>query len=147
MANSVTRIGNTVVITGEITADEDVVIDGTVNGQVNVPAQMLTVGPAGRVTADILAKTLTIMGRISGTLKAADRVDIERMAVIEGDLVAPIVTMADGATFNGTVDTRPTDAALTVAKYRRDRSVAAAASNEGSRPPGVGADQGARSTP
>jgi cytoskeletal protein CcmA (bactofilin family) len=125
MTSPVTRIGNTVVITGEMTADEEVVIDGTVNGQISVPQQLLTVGPAGRVKANILAKSLTIMGRITGTIKAAERVDIERMAVIDGELASPIVTMADGAVFNGTVETRPNEAAVSVAKYRREQSAAA----------------------
>jgi cytoskeletal protein CcmA (bactofilin family) len=122
MTTSVTRIGNTVVITGEITAGEDVVIDGTVHGQVTVPEQMLTVGPAGRVEADMVAKTMRVMGKVSGTMRAATRVDIERMAVIDGELVSPVVTMADGATFNGTLNTRPSAAAESVAKYRRERA-------------------------
>jgi cytoskeletal protein CcmA (bactofilin family) len=125
MTNAVTRIGNTVVITGEMIADEDVVIDGTVNGQISVPQRLLTVGPAGRVKASILAKALTIMGRITGTVKAAERVDIERMAVIDAELASPIVTMADGAVFNGTIETRATDAAVSVAKYRREQNAAA----------------------
>src|SRR6476659_5951178 len=70
------RIGKSVVIKGELIASEDLIIDGTVEGKIELKDNVLTVGADGRVKADILAKTAVIQGQVVGNVKTTERVDI-----------------------------------------------------------------------
>ncbi len=98
------RIGKSVVIKGELTASEDLIIDGTVEGTIALKDNVLTIGVDGRVKADILAKTAVVQGQVIGNLKATERVEIRDDGSLDGDLSSPRIAIADGAHFRGSID-------------------------------------------
>src|SRR5262245_38042659 len=98
------RIGKSVVIKGELTASEDLIIDGTVEGKIELKNNALTIGVEGRVKADILAKVAVVHGQVVGNVKATERVDIRDDGSLDGDLSAPRIAIADGAHFRGSID-------------------------------------------
>ena len=97
-------IGRTVVIKGEITGSEPLYIDGRVEGSINIPDNRVTVGRSGSVSADISAKEVVIMGKVQGNLVCGDRVDIRSEGSLTGDVVAPRISVEDGAFLKGAVD-------------------------------------------
>jgi cytoskeletal protein CcmA (bactofilin family) len=106
-------------ITGEVVAAEDIDIHGQVEGQITAPDHQVTVGATGAVTAKIIARAVTLAGHFDGTITASERVRIIEAARVSGHLHTPSLTLADGATFNGTADPERTEAAVHVARYRQ----------------------------
>lgn len=98
-----TVIGSGVTIEGEITAEEEVVVAGTVRGKLTADGPV-TVESGGVVEADIGATTLSIGGIVSGNVSASDRVDLLSGGRLVGDVRAARITIADGASFKGNVD-------------------------------------------
>jgi len=98
-----TLIGAGITIEGEITSDEDVVVQGTVRGKLNAK-EAVTVEQGASVEADVSGSTLTVAGAITGNLSAADRVDLQSGAKVVGNVKAARITIADGAQFKGNVD-------------------------------------------
>jgi cytoskeletal protein CcmA (bactofilin family) len=97
-------IGRSITIKGEVTGDEDLLIQGTVDGSVNLKQHAVTVGGEGRVKANINARIVTVEGEVDGDLKALEQVVLRSSARVIGDLTAPRVVLEDGATFRGLVD-------------------------------------------
>ena len=93
----ITRIGNGVVIKGEIQAGENLVIDGTVDGTIELPQHVLTIGPTGRVKADVLAKSVVVLGELRGSIRASERLSIAPTGSAEGKVSAPRLVVAHGA--------------------------------------------------
>jgi cytoskeletal protein CcmA (bactofilin family) len=116
---SLTRVPAGISISGEIHSQEDITIDGRLDGQLNAPAHHLEVRPGAVVRAKIVAGTVRIAGTIDGTVVAADSVVVEPTANVRGHVVTPTLTLREGAQFNGTVDPTRTEAAMHVAKYRK----------------------------
>ncbi len=104
MASTNTQIGQTVALKGEISARENLLIDGEVEGSIELQEASLTVGQHGRVTADIRAKEIIIDGAVKGNLYASERIEIRRSGSVVGDLVSARVMIEDGAYFKGSVD-------------------------------------------
>ncbi len=100
----ITTIGKGVVIEGEVKGGEDLVIDGKVAGTIELRQHVLTVGPTGRVKAQLSAKSVVVLGKVSGTIQASERVSIGETGSVEGALSAPRLVMADGAHLQGRVD-------------------------------------------
>jgi cytoskeletal protein CcmA (bactofilin family) len=98
------RIGKSVVIKGELIASEDLVIDGSVEGRIELRKNVLTVGPEGRVQAEIFAKSTIIQGKVIGNVAATERVDIRDDGSLDGDLSSPRISIAEGAHFRGSID-------------------------------------------
>lgn len=98
-------IGTTVVIKGELSAHEDVVIAGRVEGLINVAGHVVVVEPGAHVVGDITAKGIVVAGTVSGSLLAEERIQIRSGAELEGDLAAPSIAMADGAVVCGRIET------------------------------------------
>lgn len=98
-------IGSTVVIKGELSAQEDVVIAGRVEGLINVSGHLVMVESGAHVMGDITAKGIVVAGNVTGSLLAEERIQIRSGAELEGDLAAPKITMADGAIVCGRVET------------------------------------------
>ncbi len=101
MANTI--IGGTIVIDGEISGEEDLVIRGTVKGRI-VLRENLYVEDTGVVEADIETQNVTVSGQVTGNVQAAERVEISAGGRMVGDLKAPRILIADGAAFKGNVD-------------------------------------------
>ncbi len=124
-----------IVLRGEVSGDEDLLVEGRVEGKISLRQNVITVGPKGRVTADVHARAILIEGEVEGNLAAEEQIVLRKSARVRGDLVAPRVTIEDGARFKGTIDMEP-KAARTGAP-----STNAQASNSGGRPGGPNAKE------
>ncbi|HXE75230.1 MAG TPA: polymer-forming cytoskeletal protein [Candidatus Xenobia bacterium] len=98
------RVGRTLRIKGELVGTEELVIDGEVEGTVDLGESRLTIAPQGRVQADIKAREIIIEGTVRGTARASDRLHIAKSGNVSGDLVAARVSIEDGAYFKGSID-------------------------------------------
>lgn len=98
-------VGKSVVFKGELVSSEDMSIDGRVEGTVEVRDHTLTIGPDAEIHANISAKTITIHGAVTGSIKASDKVDIRETGKVDGNITAPRVAMAEGADLHGRIDT------------------------------------------
>ena len=101
MANNI--IGRSIVIDGEISGDEDLVVQGTVKGRISLK-QSLYVEASGEVEADIETQNVEVSGSVTGNIRASDKVEIKADGRMVGDIKAPRILIADGATFKGNVD-------------------------------------------
>ena len=100
----VVNIGKSVVIKGELSGSEDLTVDGQVEGQIELKQNVLTIGRNGRITAQIFAKGVVVLGEVVGSIKASDIVSIRETGVVEGDIIAPRIAIAEGARFRGKID-------------------------------------------
>ncbi len=100
----VVNIGKSVVIKGELNGSEDLTVEGHVEGKVQLKQHVLTVGPNGRIHAEVFAKVVVVLGQVVGNVTASEKVDIRDKGVVEGNIVAPRVAIAEGAEFRGSVD-------------------------------------------
>jgi len=98
------NIGKSVIIKGELTGSEDLTIEGQVEGKVELKQNVLTIGPNGKIKAQIVAKAVVVQGEVTGNITATERVDIRDAGSVDGDLSAPRVAIADGAHFRGSID-------------------------------------------
>jgi cytoskeletal protein CcmA (bactofilin family) len=96
-------IGSSIVIDGEISGDEDLVIQGTVKGKITLK-ESLFVENSGVVEADIQTRNVEISGSVTGNIRASDKVEIKADGRMVGDIKSPRILIADGATFKGNVD-------------------------------------------
>jgi cytoskeletal protein CcmA (bactofilin family) len=98
------NIGKSVIIKGELSGSEDLTIEGQVEGKIELKQNVLTIGPNGKIKAQILAKAVVVQGEVTGNISATERVDIRDAGSVDGDLSAPRVAIADGAHFRGSID-------------------------------------------
>jgi cytoskeletal protein CcmA (bactofilin family) len=98
------HIGESISIQGGLAGEEDLVIDGKVDGKVDLPGNHLTVGQSGVVKADVNAGIVTVVGRVNGNVRATERVQIETTGVVEGDVSAPRLVVQEGAVLNGSIE-------------------------------------------
>jgi len=98
------NIGQSVQIRGELTGNEDLTIEGRVDGKIFVKDHSLTIGANGRITAEVHAKTVVVVGTVTGNITADDRVEIAPSGTVHGDIRAPRVSISDGAKFKGAID-------------------------------------------
>lgn len=101
---SMAAIGKSIVFKGELTGEEDLEIEGQVEGNVRLPNNQLTIGPNGRLTAQVIAKSIIVIGRVKGNLAATERIEIQATGVVEGDVKAPRLNVQEGAVLNGGID-------------------------------------------
>jgi len=102
----VSVIGESLHFKGELTAGEDLVIEGTVEGTINQGKCCLTVKPKGRLVANVNATKIFIEGEVKGDLHATVSVKVRKGGRVEGNIVAPTVALEDGSTFNGCIEMR-----------------------------------------
>jgi cytoskeletal protein CcmA (bactofilin family) len=100
-----TGVGRSVTFKGTIVSSEDLTIDGRVEGSIEVRDHSLAVGPDADIHADISAATITIHGKVSGQIRASEKIEIGASGRVEGDLTSPRLVMHDGALVCGRVDT------------------------------------------
>jgi cytoskeletal protein CcmA (bactofilin family) len=98
------NIGKTTILHGELTANEDLTIEGRVEGKIELRQHVLTIGVHGKVKSEILAKSVIVLGEVDGNIIATDKVDIRNAGSVDGDIVSPRVAIAEGAHFRGSID-------------------------------------------
>jgi cytoskeletal protein CcmA (bactofilin family) len=103
-ADKLSVLGPTVCFKGELTADEDLMIQGQIEGSIHHHARHLTIGPKGKVKADIHANHIIIQGEVEGDLFGSEAVIIESSARVRGNIFAPSVALKEGAKFKGSID-------------------------------------------
>ncbi len=114
-------IGPSIVIRGEVSGNEDLLIQGQVDGSVALAMHSVTVGGGGRVKADITGRIITIEGSVEGDLKAKEQIILRGSATVHGDLKAPRVVLEDGASFRGLVDMGSKESAEPASSNRADK--------------------------
>ncbi|MDX1762754.1 MAG: polymer-forming cytoskeletal protein [bacterium] len=97
-------IGQSIYIKGELTGNEDLTIEGRVEGNIALKDHNVTIGSNGRIKAEIVAKNITIMGEVNGNVYAEDKLEITKSGKLYGSIVAPRVVIEDGARFKGGVE-------------------------------------------
>ena len=97
-------IGQSIFIKGELTGNEDMTIDGKVEGNIQLKDHNVAIGSSGTIQAEIFAKNITIMGTVEGDVHAESLVEIKKTGKLTGDIVAPRVVIEDGARFRGSID-------------------------------------------
>ena len=120
------NIGKSVVIKGELNGSEDLTIEGHVEGKIELKDHVLTIGPNGRIKAQVFAKTVIVLGEVNGNVSASEKVEIRDGGSVDGDIVSPRVAIAEGAHFRGSVDMQkqgrhPPPASAQASSPRRSR--------------------------
>ena len=100
-------IGSTIHIKGDVTGDEDLVIHGHVEGQINLKDHNVIIGKKGKVEANINAKQIVVEGELNGDLNGEEKVVIRETGNVLGNVVSPRVTLEDGAMFKGSIEMEP----------------------------------------
>ena len=100
-------IGGSILVKGDVVSTEDLVIDGQVQGTIELGDHSLTIGPGAAIVADLVARTITISGKVQGNVMGSSKVELKATAKVEGDISAPKFVMDDGAHLSGKVDTGP----------------------------------------
>lgn len=106
MRRHVDIIGQSIIIKGEVSATEDLMIDGRVEGKIELDHHVLTIGQRGRVEAQVLAREVNVMGTVGGDISATEEINIHETATVDGALGAPRVGIEEGASFRGQIDIR-----------------------------------------
>jgi cytoskeletal protein CcmA (bactofilin family) len=97
-------IGKSVIIKGELSGSEDLTIEGQVEGKIDLKDNVLTIGPNGKIRAEVFAKSVVVLGEVAGNVTASEKVDIRDNGSVDGDIASPRVAIAEGAHFRGSVD-------------------------------------------
>jgi len=127
-ARDVVNIGKSVVIKGELNGSEDLTVEGHVEGKIELKDHVLTIGPHGRIKAEIFAKAVIVLGEVTGNILASEKVDIRDNGSVDGNIISPRVAIAEGAHFRGSVDMqRKAEAAKPAPAPAADSKPAAAA--------------------
>ena len=100
-------IGPSIFIKGDLTGDEDLVIEGRVEGKVDLKQNNVTVGKNGRVRADVFGRVVTIEGEVDGNVFAQEQAILRQSGAIRGNITAPRVILEDGSRFKGSIDMEP----------------------------------------
>ena len=97
-------IGASIQINGEVHGEENLIIEGQINGTVNLKSHTLTIGNNGKVEAEVFAHSVIIDGVVLGDVLAAEQISIRQSARVQGNLIAPRISLEDGAKFRGSID-------------------------------------------
>ncbi|HUS19548.1 MAG TPA: polymer-forming cytoskeletal protein [Terriglobales bacterium] len=122
----VAHIGKSVLVKGELSGSEDLYLDGEVEGSIDLQEHNLTIGPHGRVRANVKAKDVIVHGKVDGNIQGTDRVELKRSAVLVGDISTQRIVIEDGAFFKGAIDIKKE--AKPAVKAEAPKTFAAAAS-------------------
>jgi cytoskeletal protein CcmA (bactofilin family) len=98
------RLGASLHVKGEITGNEDLHVDGSVEGLIQLEDRKLTVGASAKVTADVIAREVVVYGNVKGNLRARDRIEIKKDGSVVGDLTTARIMIEDGAYFKGSIE-------------------------------------------
>lgn len=100
-------IGPSIHIDGDVRGEEDLLIEGEISGTLQLKSNSLTVGPQGKVRADVYAHSIFVDGHVEGDLFGSERVAIRKSAQVRGNITSPRVSLEDGAKFKGTIEMDP----------------------------------------
>ena len=98
------HLGRSVFIHGELSGSEDIYVDGQVEGTIQLTGNSLTIGPNGRIRANITAKNVTVNGSVDGNIEAGERTDMRKSAVVKGDVRTRRIAIEEGAYFTGKLE-------------------------------------------
>jgi cytoskeletal protein CcmA (bactofilin family) len=98
------HLGRSVFIRGELSGSEDIFVDGQVEGTIQLNGNSLTIGPNGRIRANITAKSVTVNGSVDGNIEAGERTDLRKSAVVKGDVRTRRIAIEEGAYFTGKLE-------------------------------------------
>jgi cytoskeletal protein CcmA (bactofilin family) len=104
LGRDMVNIGKSVIIKGELSGSEDLTIEGHVEGRIDLKDNVLTIGPNGKIKAEVFAKSVVVLGEVTGNVTASEKVDIRDNGSVDGDIASPRVAIAEGAHFRGSVD-------------------------------------------
>lgn len=119
---TMTTIGHSITIKGEVSSDESLRVDGNIRGQIHMRDAELTIGPSARVEADLRATRVLVLGTVRGNIVASARVELGASSNVTGDITSDTVVLVDGARYHGRVDMDKRTIAARVAQYRADKS-------------------------
>jgi len=102
--HSVARLGATLTIEGKITSEEDLQIDGRVQGPISLQGRRLTVGPTAELNTEVTAAEVIVYGKVMGNLRVRDRVEIKKDGSVFGDITTVRISIEDGADFKGRIE-------------------------------------------
>jgi cytoskeletal protein CcmA (bactofilin family) len=129
-SGSTARLGASLHVKGEISGNEDLHIDGSVEGLVQLEDRKLTVGASAKLTADVVAREVVVYGSVKGNLRARDRIEIKKDGSVVGDLTTARIMIEDGAYFKGSIEIDRTasgsESGLEKPAYARAATVSAA---------------------
>ncbi|MCW5976945.1 MAG: polymer-forming cytoskeletal protein [Bryobacteraceae bacterium] len=97
-------VGKSVIVKGQIFSREDLYVDGEVEGSIEVQEHRLTVGPNGKVHANVIAREIIVQGTVHGNMEAGDKIEIRKEAKLVGDIITSRIVIEDGAYFKGSID-------------------------------------------
>ena len=103
-SGSTARLGASLQIKGEISGNEDLHVDGSVEGLIQLDDRKLTVGASAKLTADVVAREVVVYGSVKGNLRARDRIEIKKDGSVIGDLTTARIMIEDGAYFKGSIE-------------------------------------------
>lgn len=109
--SNVANIGKSIAIKGDLTGNEDIAIEGKVDGKVDLPNNEFTIGANGVVHAEVKAKSVVVIGRVSGNINGIERIEIQATGIVDGDVTSPRLVVAEGAILNGSIHMSQKDGA------------------------------------
>ena len=98
------KMGQSITSQGELTGAEDLTLEGRVEGRISLPEHVLTVGAGAHINAEVVAKTVVVLGTVVGNVTATEKFELRAGGSMQGNLKAPRISMADGAIFGGKVE-------------------------------------------
>lgn len=128
--SAMAHIGKSVVIKGQLSGSEDLYLDGEVEGSIELQGHALTIGPNGRIRAQITAKEIVIHGKVDGNIRG-ERIELAKTALVVSDIVTQRVVIEEGAFFKGSIDIQR-ETPKTEAPQPQASSMAATGSGQGS---------------
>jgi len=119
-------IGPTITVKGDLSGEEDLLIEGRVEGKIDLPRHSVTVGKSGHIKADVYGKVITVEGEVEGNLFGEEQLVLRQSSTVRGNITAPRVSLEDGANFKGSIDMsskekeKPAPASSTPSRGRSD---------------------------
>ena len=128
-ADSAARLSAGLQVKGEISGNEDLHVDGSIEGSIQLEGRKLTVGTSAKVTADVVAREVVVYGSVKGNLRARDRIEIKKDGSVVGDLTTARIMIEDGAYFKGLIEIahKVSEAGTEIEKPAHERAAAATA--------------------
>lgn len=127
LARTLACLGSTIVVKGQISSDEDLQIDGKVEGPISLRGHRLIVGPTGQLNSEISAREVIVYGNVSGNLRATDRVEIKKDGRVIGDISTARISIEDGAYFKGRIEIERASSSVQESKITEEVPVGVAA--------------------